>query len=191
VHRYTNIYQRDGMGTAVILKNFEAKPLAQMWIDWCDDKIGAMGFDATLHLPLHQAHLRSSDELRRSLTHTFNMLDRYFLRTSHRRFNLRIPRFVTHEYAKGVGWHAHISLMLWQDQQGYVIDPERLEKKLRDFWLATTKQPRNGKFSDLIINFKTTHDQFLSYSLKHIDDTRHSKGLVDTFNCAPDALRAA
>jgi hypothetical protein len=179
------------MGTAVIYNKFVAKPNAQAWIDWCGTSIGVTGFDATLHLPFHQAHLSSSDELRRALRHTFNRLDRYFLGKFHRTIQLRIPRFVTHEYAKGVGWHAHISFKIWQDADGYVINPEHFETKIRDFWLATTKQPRNGKFSDLIVNFKTTHDQFLSYSLKHIDDTRHCRGLVDTFNCAADDLKVA
>ena len=191
MHRYTNIYQRDVMGTAVIYKKFVAKPNAQAWIDWCEASIGVMGFDATLHLPLHQAHLRSSDELTRALRHTFNMLDRYFLGTAHRRFNLRIPRFVTHEYASGVGWHAHISLMLWQDKQGFVIDPEHFQAKLIEYWHATTKQPQNSKFSKLIVDFKITHDQFLSYSLKKIENTSHQNGLVDVLNCAADALRAA
>ena len=178
--------------TAVMIgREFEAKPLAEAWVEWCADAIGAMGFDATLHLPLHQAHLSSSDELTRALRHTFNRLDRHFLGVSHSRFKLRIPRFVTHEYSNGVGWHAHISLKLWQDARGYVIDPDQFEAKLIEYWHDTTKQPLKGKFSGLIVNFKITHDQFLSYSLKHIDDTNHRNGHVDEFNCAADALRAA
>jgi hypothetical protein len=179
------------MTAAANYRKFTAKPLAQAWLDWCGDAIGVMGFDATLHLPLHQAHLSTSDELTRALSHTFNRLDRYFLGTSHRRFKLRIPRFVTHEYGEGVGWHAHISLKLWQDAHGYVIDPEKFKTKLIEYWHETTKQPLKGKFSELIVNFKATHDQFLSYSLKHIDNTSHRRGQVDEFNCATDALRAA
>lgn len=167
------------------------QPLSKAWQDWCGNAIGTMGFDATLHLPSHLSQLPSSDVLTRSLRHTFNQLDRYFLGTAHRRHGLRIPRFVTHEYSKGVGWHAHISLKLWQDPRGYVIDPEHFKQKLTEFWLKTTKQPHNGKFSALIVNFKVTHDCFLSYSLKDIDETHHRHGLVDTANCAVDALMAA
>jgi hypothetical protein len=85
---------------------------------------------------------------------------------------------------------AHI-VQLWQDANGYVIDPHDFKAKLTELWLATTKQPKQGKFSALIACIKPTHANFLSYSLKNVDETEHRNGKVDTLNCAGDALLAA
>jgi hypothetical protein len=52
------------------------------------------------------------------------------LGAAHRWHGLRIPRFVTLERTDGVGWHAHVSLKIWQDAQGYVIDPDYLKRLL-------------------------------------------------------------
>ena len=150
-----------------------------------------MDFDATLHVPQHIAHLNESEALRACLRQLFNRLDRYFLGTANRAHGLRIPRFVTLERSNGVGWHAHVSLKVWKDRVGYVIDPVALEKRLRDVWHDITRQPLQGKFSDRIVCFKPTHGGFLSYSLKHTGTFGRHRGEVDVLNCAPDTLQAA
>lgn len=161
------------------------------WLAWCDEEIGRVDFDATLHVPQHIAQLNEADALRTCLRQLFNRLDRHFLGTAHRRHGLRIPRFVTLERSDGVGWHAHVSLKVWKDGLGYVIDPAELEACLRGFWHDITRQPLQGKFSDRIVCFKPTHDGFLSYSLKHTNTIGGHRGEVDILNCAPDMLQAA
>ena len=167
------------------------QPLSEAWLAWCATSIGAMDFDVTLHLPYHLAHRKDSDILSQSLTHLFNRLDRYFLGAAHRWHGLRIPRFVTLERTDGVGWHAHVSLKIWQDKQGYVIDPDCFKRRLTDYWHDITRQPINGKFSALTVCFKPTHGEFLSYSLKQIDKQHDHRGEVDTMNCSADHLLAA
>ena len=175
-----------------IAKNNATKqPLSDAWLAWCGRAIGDMDFDATLLLPTHLAHQPSSDELSGALRHTLNRLDRFFLGSLHRRRKIRIPRFVTLEYAEGTGWHAHISFKLWKDRQGFVINPELFKKQLTEYWLATTNQSQRTKFSGYIVHFKPTHENFLCYSLKKVDDTPHARGLVDEANCSADTIPAA
>ena len=175
-----------------IAKNNATKqPLSDAWLAWCGRAIGDMDFDVTLHLPHHLAHHPNSDILSQHLNHLFNRLDRYFLGTAHRRHHLRIPRFVTLERTDGVGWHAHVSLKIWRDAQGYVIEPDALSAQLKSCWHEITRQPMTGKFSGLVVCFKPTHERFLSYSLKQIDVREGHRGEVDVLNCAPDRLLAA
>lgn len=172
-----------------IAKNNATKqPLSDAWLAWCGRTIGDMDFDVTLHLPHHLAHQQSGDIMSQFLTFLFNRLDRELFGELHTKSGLRLPRFVTLERTNGVGWHAHISLKIWRDAEGYVIDPDCVQKALTDLWHEIIKQPQEGKFSAFFVKFKKTHDEFLSYSLKHIDKRHEHSGKVDILNCATDVL---
>ena len=164
------------------------QPLSEAWLAWCGNTIGAMDYDVTLHLPTHLAHHQNGDIMSQYLTRLFNRLDRHLFDELDTACTLRLPRFVTLERTDGVGWHAHVSLKIWRDAQGYVIDPYYVGETLANYWHDLIKQPKEGKFSGFFVEFKKTHDEFLSYSLKHIDRRHEHSGKVDILNCAADVL---
>jgi len=159
------------------------------WRKWCDENIGDFDLAVVLHLPHHQAHL-SAAVAKQLLSHNmriaFAMLDRHFLGTAHKRFKLRLPRFITLEHKHGVGWHAHVSLKLWRDAQGTVIDADAFKARLTQCWQQVCGQ--HGRyFAAFGVYVDEMRGDYLSYSLKQIGEGA-GQGEVDVDNSAVDAL---
>ena len=82
-------------------------------------------------------HYWLSSELKRH----FNRVDRRVLKAAHTNRSMRIPRFITLEYAEGTGWHAHGLIGI---VNGFTIQELRLAYE-KD-WLKATDRFATGKF---------------------------------------------
>ena len=168
-------------------KPFEVNPLAQAWIDWSAANIGEFDIAAVLHAPVWLADATETTGFEKLLRRALNQLDRYALGSLHRHQQLRLPRLVTIERAKGAGLHAHISIKLWKQDGEYVQSPAIIADEIVDIWKSLTKP--SPEFASYCAYAQANAGHHLRYSLKHIGSDNWYSGQVDVLNSTPDALR--
>lgn len=117
---------------------------------------------------LNQTCVRSDETtLSRQLMRCFNKLDRKIFRNAHTRRGVRVPRFITLEKTDGIGWHANVLMRQPKHMTG-----SALALLLQRIWLEHLVGFNAGGFNKHLFWADYRKDDFLDYSLKHID--RHA-----------------
>ena len=108
----------------------------------------------------------------------FNKLDRRLLRSRHRRYSQRIPRFITLENSTGVGWHAH----------GLLATPEHINQDImigavKELWLEHVADYQSRLSPIRLAWCQPVTSGYLWYSTKHsFGSFQANTGSIDSFN---------
>lgn len=123
-------------------------------------------------------HADNAAGFSKGLTHYFNGVDRQVFGAANRLQHIRIPRFLTLEYADGVGWHAHG--ILASKSTGLTL--VQLRCLLERQWFKQLKGYYCGSFAKRLFWAEPNGGLYINYISKSISKMREASGEIDVMN---------
>ena len=113
------------------------------------------------------------------IRHCLNIFDRLAFKSAYTKHGFRSFRLVTLEWKQGVGWHAHIAMVVPMH-----LSHEEAAQLLEHAWKKHTKRYKNRGFEDRMFWAEELRTEYSSYCIKNIPswNTENYRGFFDEEN---------